>query len=98
MILVHLWLVALSSLFAIMLGVGTGIIVTRPWGREFRSLAETVAVTGQTFPPVAVLAVMVPVLGFGQEPALIALTLYGLLPVLQGTLAGISVPPHSLPR
>ncbi len=49
---------------------------------------------GQTFPPVAVLAVAVPVVGFGEAPALIALALYGLLPVLQSTLAGIaSVPP-----
>ncbi len=48
----------------------------------------------QTFPPVAVLAMAVPVLGFGWLPALIALALYGILPVLQGTLAGLgSIPP-----
>ena len=45
---------------------------------------------GQTFPPVAVLAIAVPVMGFGWQPALIALALYGILPVLQGTLAGLS--------
>lgn len=49
---------------------------------------ETIAAIGQTFPPVAVLAMAVPVLGFGWLPALIALALYGILPVLQGTLAG----------
>lgn len=44
--------------------------------------------------PVAVLAMAVPVLGFGWLPALIALALYGILPVLQGTLAGLgSIPP-----
>ena len=48
---------------------------------------------GQTFPPVAVLAVAVPLVGFGEAPALIALALYGLLPVLQGTLAGIAAVP-----
>ncbi|VEA72562.1 Putative osmoprotectant uptake system permease protein yehW [Serratia rubidaea] len=49
---------------------------------------------GQTFPPVAVLAVAVPVMGFSEQPAIIALVLYGLLPILQGTLAGIgAVPP-----
>ena len=42
----------------------------------------------------AVLAVAVPVMGFSEQPAIIALVLYGLLPILQGTLAGIeSVPP-----
>jgi osmoprotectant transport system permease protein len=50
-----------------------GIAVTRPAGREFRPLVETIAAIGQTFPPVAVLAIAVPVMGFGQQPAIIAL-------------------------
>ncbi|MCI1030714.1 MULTISPECIES: ABC transporter permease [Raoultella] len=91
--LAHCWLVALSSLAATLIGVGAGIAVTRPAGREFRPLVETIAAMGQTFPPVAVLAIAVPVLGFGWEPALIALALYGILPVLQGTLAGLSAVP-----
>lgn len=67
--------------------------VTRPAGSAFRPLVETIAAIGQTFPPVAVLAMAVPVLGFGWLPALIALALYGILPVLQGTLAGLgSIP------
>ena len=90
----HLKIVGLSSGFAVLVGVGAGIFATRPKGREFRPLIETVVASGQTFPPVAVLAVAVPVVGFGEAPALIALALYGLLPVLQSTLAGIgSVPP-----
>ena len=55
--LAHLWLVVLSSAIAIVLGVGAGIAVTRPAGREFRPLVETIAAIGQTFPPVAVLAI-----------------------------------------
>ncbi|WP_368544846.1 ABC transporter permease [Enterobacter soli] len=94
--LAHLWLVAVSSAFAIVLGVGAGIAVTRPSGREFRPLIETIAAVGQTFPPVAVLAIAVPVIGFGQQPAIIALILYGVLPILQGTLAGISAVPASV--
>ena len=77
-------------------GVGAGIAVTRPAGREFRPLVETVAAIGQTFPPVAVLAIAVPVMGFGQQPAIIALILYGVLPVLQGTLAGVAAVPASV--
>lgn len=88
--LAHFWLVALSSLVATVIGIGAGVIVTRPAGREFRPLVETIAAMGQTFPPVAVLAIAVPVMGFGWQPALIALALYGILPVLQGTLAGLS--------
>ncbi|MDT8285375.1 MAG: ABC transporter permease, partial [Thermovirgaceae bacterium] len=44
---------------------------------------------GQTFPPVAVLALAVPSLGFGFRPALFALLLYGLMPVLQNTVTGL---------
>lgn len=87
--LAHLRLVAISSLGATLIGLGAGIAVTRRAGQEFRPLVETLAAAGQTFPPVAVLAVAVPVIGFGEQPAIIALLLYGILPVLQGTLAGI---------
>lgn len=91
----HFMLVGISSLVAIVIGVGLGIAVTRPAGLEFRSLVETIAAAGQTFPPVAVLAIAVPVMGFGQQPAIIALVLYGLLPILQGTIAGIESVPAS---
>jgi len=89
----HFWLVGISSLIAIVLGAGAGIAVTRPAGREFRPLVETIAAVGQTFPPVAVLAIAVPVMGFGQQPAIIALILYGILPILQATLAGLASVP-----
>lgn len=89
----HLLLVAVSSLVAVVIGVSAGVAVTRRAGKEFRSLVETLVAVGQTFPPVAVLAIAVPVMGFSEQPAIIALVLYGLLPILQGTLAGIeSVP------
>lgn len=89
----HFWLVGISSLIAVVLGVGAGIAVTRPAGREFRPLVETIAAVGQTFPPVAVLAIAVPVMGFGHQPAIIALILYGVLPILQATLAGLASVP-----
>ena len=55
----------------------------------FAVIIGTIAAVGQTFPPVAVLAIAVPVIGFGLQPAIIALILYGVLPVLQATLAGL---------
>lgn len=91
--LAHIRLVLLASTIAIIIGVGGGVIVTRGAGREFRSLIETLIAAGQTFPPVAVLAIAVPVIGFGDQPAVIALVLYGLLPILQGTLAGLDAVP-----
>jgi osmoprotectant transport system permease protein len=91
----HLQLVALSSASAAVVGIGVGIFVTRPGGLEFRPLIERTVAIGQTFPPVAVLAVAAPVLGFGEWPALIALALYGLLPIVQNTVAGIESVPGS---
>ena len=91
--LAHAELVGISSLVAIVVGVSAGVIVTRPAGCEFRPLVETLAAMGQTFPPVAVLAMAVPVMGFGEKPAIIALILYGILPVLQGSLAGLAAVP-----
>jgi len=51
---------------------------------------------GQTFPPVAVLALAVPVMGFGAGPTLVALFLYGLLPVFENALAGLTGQPPSV--
>ncbi len=76
------------ALAATAIGPGLGWRSPGPPAARFVRLVETIAAIGQTFPPVAVLAMAVPVLGFGWLPALIALALYGILPVLQGTPAG----------
>lgn len=91
----HLALVAASSGAAVVLGMAAGIWVTRPAGAAFRGLVMTIVAGGQTVPPVAVLAVAVPLVGFGFEPALIALVLYGLLPILANTIAGLDAVPSS---
>jgi osmoprotectant transport system permease protein len=93
LLLSHLGIVVLASTVATGLGIAAGVFVTRAAGREFRPLIETLVAVGQTVPPVAVLAIAVPLIGFGALPALIALALYGLLPVLSATIAGLgSVP------
>lgn len=89
----HLLLVGASSAIATLAGCAAGIYVTRPSGAEFRGLLDAAVAMAQTFPPVAVLALTVPVIGFGPEPALVALTLYALLPIVENTIAGLeSVP------
>ena len=89
----HVLLVGASGAIAVLVGTLAGIWVTRPSGRAFRPVLETLVSMGQTLPPVAVLALAVPAVGFGELPALIALTLYGLLPVVQGTITGL----HAVP-
>lgn len=85
----HLLLVLSSGLAASLTGIGLGLWVTRDSGRDFLPLVSTLASVGQTFPPVAVLALAVPALGFGFKPAFFSLLLYGLLPVVRNTIAGI---------
>jgi osmoprotectant transport system permease protein len=93
----HAVLVAIATVLAGLGGIVAGVAVTRPGGRAFRPLAQSAVALGQAIPPVAVLAIAVPLTGFGFRPALIALALYGLLPVLEGTLAGFdSVPQAAL--
>lgn len=92
----HTLLVAVSSAVAVVIGTLLGLFVTRPAGRQFKPLLETVVSMGQTFPPVAVLAVAVPIVGFGELPALMALALYGLLPVVQATVSGLQSVPEAV--
>lgn len=89
----HLGLVAVAVVASTLVAVGLGVLVTRPAGREFLPLARTVTSVGQTFPPVAVLALAVPIMGFGAGPTLVALFLYGLLPIFENTLTGLTNQP-----
>jgi osmoprotectant transport system permease protein len=89
----HLATVLVAALASTFVAVALGIFVTRPAGAAFLPLSRTLVNIGQTFPPVAVLAVAVPLVGFGQLPTLIALFAYGLLPIFENTIAGLeSVP------
>jgi osmoprotectant transport system permease protein len=89
----HLALVGVASGAAATCGVAMAIFVTRPAGRDFRTLVSVSATIGQTFPPAAVLALAVPALGFGALPTAVALFFYGLLPIVENAIAGIeSVP------
>ena len=90
----HLLIVAIATTLATTVAVGLAILVTRPFGAEFLPLSRSLANVGQTFPPVAVLALAVPTLGFGTAPTLVALFLYGLLPIFENTLTGLTgLPP-----
>ena len=86
----HLAIVALSVSVSVLIAVPAAIWVTRGAGREFLPLVRTLVGIGQTFPPVAVLALAVPMMGFGAAPTFLALTLYGLLPIFENSLAALS--------
>ena len=92
--LAQLGTVLAATAASTLVAVSLGILVTRPAGAQFLPLSRTLVNIGQTFPPVAVLAVAVPLGGFGETPTLIALFAYGLLPIFENTIAGLrSCPP-----
>jgi osmoprotectant transport system permease protein len=88
----HLWLVSLSLLAAILVAIPLGIVAAaRP-----RFGHAVLAVVGiiQTVPSLALLVFMIPLLGIGALPAMVALFLYSLLPIVRNTHAGLeSIPP-----
>lgn len=92
----HLATVFAATLAATLVAVGLAIFVSRPAGAEFLPLSRSLVNIGQTFPPVAVLALAVPVVGFGEKPTLIALFLYGLLPIFESTLTGLTTLPRAV--
>jgi osmoprotectant transport system permease protein len=95
--LAQLATVCLAAAASTVVAVGLGILVTRPGGKQFLPLSRTLVNIGQTFPPVAVLAVTVPLVGFGEKPTLIALFAYGLLPIFENTITGLKTcPPQVL--
>jgi osmoprotectant transport system permease protein len=95
--LAQLGTVLVAAAASTLVACGLGILVTRPSGAEFLPLSRTLVNIGQTFPPVAVLAVAVPLVGFGEKPTLIALFAYGLLPIFENTVTGLNTcPPEVL--
>ena len=96
LVIQHGLLIGLSSTLTIAVGVPLGIFVTRDAGRAFLPITSDLTALGQTFPPVAVLALAVPMTGFGLRPTVLALFLYGLMPVVRNTIAGlVAVPAES---
>jgi len=83
----HLVLVGVSMAVAVALGVPLGILAAR---RRRLGQVELMGVgVLQTIPALALLSFMIPLFGIGRVPALVALSLYALLPIVRNTYAGL---------
>jgi len=85
----HLELVGLATLAATFIGVGVGILITRPRFKRLGQPLMAVCNVGQTVPSLAVVALMLPLLGIGFIPGLFAIFIYILLPITRNTYVGI---------
>ncbi|MBD2751506.1 ABC transporter permease/substrate-binding protein [Spirosoma validum] len=86
--LTHIGLTFVSLLLALLIGVPLGILISRK--RKLASSVLGVAGVLQTVPSVALLGFLIPLLGIGVGPALVALFLYALLPIIRNTYVGIT--------
>jgi osmoprotectant transport system permease protein len=83
----HLWLVGVSLLFSVLVGIPLGVMAVR-----FHAAGQAILLSSaliQTVPSLALLCFLIPVFGVGTKPALAALCLYSLLPVVLNTFTGI---------
>jgi osmoprotectant transport system permease protein len=100
--LARIWRHTREHLFLVVLSLGLAIIVALPLGiaaaRRPRAGQLLLGVVGvvQTIPSLALLVFMIPLLGIGTPPALLALFLYGLLPIVRNTATGLRAVPAEL--
>ena len=83
----HALVVAISLAIDIVIGVSLGVLVYR---RETAAnVALAITSTFLTIPSFALFALFIPIFGLGYTPAVVALVMYGLLPILRNTVAGL---------
>jgi osmoprotectant transport system permease protein len=83
----HIELVAISLIVAVLIAVPIGLLLERVASRA-EGVIRAVGVL-QTLPGIALLAFMIPLLGIGVIPALVALVLYSLYPIVRNTYTGV---------
>ena len=86
----HLFLVVVSIAIATLIGLPLGILITRQ--KNFRQPVLGIANILQTIPSLAMFGLLIPIPvigGIGKVPAIVALTLYSLLPIIRNTYTGI---------
>ncbi|MEO8861981.1 MAG: ABC transporter permease/substrate-binding protein [Ginsengibacter sp.] len=86
-LLAHIGLTFISLLIAIAIGVPLGILIAKR--QKFAPSVLGFVGVLQTIPSIALLGFMIPLLGIGPKPAIVALFLYALLPIVRNTFTGI---------
>lgn len=86
--LIHLALTSVALFAAICIAIPVGIVISRK--PKYASVVLAIAGILQTIPSIALLGMLIPILGIGAKPAIFALFLYALLPLMRNTYTGIS--------
>jgi len=83
----HLLLVLVAIAIAVLVGIPLGVLITRK--KAFRQPVLAVANVMQTIPSLALFGLLIPLVGIGSVPAIVALTMYSFLPIIRNTYTGI---------
>ncbi|WP_100065810.1 ABC transporter permease [Miniphocaeibacter massiliensis] len=84
----HLYIAVMALVLGIIVAVPLGIVLTRT--KKISNFVIGLASILQTIPSLALLAIMIPIFGIGKLPAIIALFIYSLLPILRNTYIGMT--------
>jgi osmoprotectant transport system permease protein len=84
----HIGLTFISLFIAVIIGLPLGIFIARK--KQYSGTVLGIAGVLQTIPSIALLGFMIPLLGIGAKPAIVALFLYALLPIIRNTYTGIT--------
>lgn len=84
----HVSGVVQCTILAAIIGVAVGILVYRSSAGS--AIATALSSTILTIPSFALLGLLIPIVGLGVTPSVIALTLYGLLPIVRNTIVGLA--------
>ncbi len=83
----HLLLVGVAVAIAILISIPLGVLITRK--KALRQPVLAIANILQTIPSLALFGLLIPLVGIGAVPAIIALTVYSFLPIIRNTYTGI---------
>lgn len=84
----HIYISAVALALGIIVAVPLGILLTR--APKISGAVIGLASVMQTIPALALLAIMIPIFGIGSTPAIVALFIYSLLPILRNTYLGLT--------
>jgi osmoprotectant transport system permease protein len=85
----HLTIVLISTSIAIVIGLGFGLLIHITHLDELKTMSLKFASIGETIPSAAVIALSVPLMGYGNGPIIFALIIYAILPILRNTIVGL---------
>jgi osmoprotectant transport system permease protein len=92
----HLFITALSTGAAVFTSLCLAVGVRLSRSEALKSLVLTISSVSETIPSAAVIALSVPALGYGNNPVLLALYLYAILPVVRNAVVGMEAVPRSV--